>query len=151
MPLLCTYREPKDDALDQVEELKLEPCWSEFDTEHSTSRSRKFLTMLNLNEWTGCKNFASVNSEFHSGFQKINIDETATWGVIGGRAFNPLTAKLFNRNFYPLEVVSRWRDPQLQVSENDSDMTKWRSTVFKYCWLMLHCIFNMFKMWYLMC
>ena len=31
---------------------------------------------------------------------------------------NPLTAKLFNLNFHPLEVVSRWRDPQLQVSEN---------------------------------
>ena len=31
--------------------------------------------------------------------------------------FNSLTAKLFNLNFQPLEVVSRWRDPQLQVSE----------------------------------
>ena len=31
---------------------------------------------------------------------------------------NLLTAKLFNFNFYPLEGVSRWRDPQLQVSEN---------------------------------
>ena len=30
---------------------------------------------------------------------------------------NPLTAEVFNLNFYPLEVVSRWRDPQLQVSE----------------------------------
>ena len=37
---------------------------------------------------------------------------------------NPLTAKLFNLNFHPLEVVSRWRDPQLQVSENYSDLTK---------------------------
>ena len=26
---------------------------------------------------------------------------------------NPLTAKLFNLNFHPLEVVFRWRDPQL--------------------------------------
>ena len=49
---------------------------------------------------------------------------------------NPLTAKLFDLNFHPLEVVSRWRDPQLQVSENYSDLTKWRSSVFKYCWLM---------------
>ena len=33
---------------------------------------------------------------------------------------NPLTAKLFNLNFHPLEVVPRWRDPQqhVQVSEN---------------------------------
>ena len=62
-----------------------------------------------------------------------------------------LTAKLFNLNFHPLEIVSRWRDPQLQVRENYSDLTKWRSTVFKYCWLMSHFIFNMFKRWYLMC
>ena len=47
------------------------------------------------------------------------------------KTFNPLTAKLFNLNFHPLEVVSRWRDPQLQVSLNYSDLTKWRSTVFK--------------------
>ena len=43
--------------------------------------------------------------------------------------FNPVTAKLFNLNFHPLEVVSSWRDPQLQVSENYSDLTKWRSTL----------------------
>ena len=31
-----------------------------------------------------------------------------------------------NFNFHPLEVISRWRDPQLQVGENYSDLTKWR-------------------------
>ena len=55
--------------------------------------------------------------------------------------FNPLTAKLFNLNFHSLEVVSRLRDPQLQVSENYSDLTKWRSTLFKSGWLMTHVIF----------
>ena len=35
-----------------------------------------------------------------------------------------LTAKLFNLNFYPLEVVSRWRDLQLQVSTNSLYLTK---------------------------
>ena len=59
-----------------------------------------------------------------------------------------LTAKLFNLNFHPLEVVSRWRDPQLQVSENYSALTRWRSTLFKSCWLMSH-FKNIFKMWYL--
>ena len=38
---------------------------------------------------------------------------------------NPIAAKLFNLNFHPLEVVSRWRDPQLQVSENYSDLINW--------------------------
>ena len=54
----------------------------------------------------------------------------ASWG------FNPLTAKLCNFNFHSLEVGSRWRDPQLQVSENYSDLTKWRSTLLKSYWLM---------------
>ena len=40
--------------------------------------------------------------------------------------FNLSTAKLFNWNFYLLEVVFRRRDPQLQVSENYSDLTKCR-------------------------
>ena len=65
--------------------------------------------------------------------------------------FNPLTAKLFNLNFHQPEVVSRWRDPQLQVSENYSDLTNWRLTLFKSCRLMSHFIFNIFKRWYLMC
>ena len=47
------------------------------------------------------------------------------WGDWGVRLYTasgvwavPLAAKLFNLNFHPLEVVSRWRDPQLQVSKN---------------------------------
>ena len=36
----------------------------------------------------------------------------------------PLTAELYNWNFYPLEVVFHWRDPELQVGENYSDLTK---------------------------
>ena len=31
---------------------------------------------------------------------------------------NPLSAILINSNFYPLEVVSRYRDTQLQVDKN---------------------------------
>ena len=78
-------------------------------------------------------------------------DNDRIWYKMLDKYLNPLTVKLFNLNFHPLEVVSRWRDPQLQVSENYSDLTIWRSTVFKYCWLMSHFIFNMFKRWYLMC
>ena len=61
-----------------------------------------------------------------------------TWTVLNAQLFNPLTAKLFNLNFHPLEVVSRWRDSQLQVSENYLNLAKWGSTVFKYCWLLSH-------------
>ena len=38
--------------------------------------------------------------------------------------FNPLTAKFNNEDVLPLEVVSRWRDSQLQVGENYSNLTK---------------------------
>ena len=31
---------------------------------------------------------------------------------------NPYPAKLTHLNFHPLEVVSRYRDPQLRVAEN---------------------------------
>ena len=92
------------------------------------------------------------------GLNKPTLDEC--WVNVAGIHYylhiklhhlNPLTAILFNLNFHLLEVVSRWRDPQLQVSENYSDLTRWRSTVFKYCWLMSHFIFTMLKRWYLMC
>ena len=58
---------------------------------------------------------------------------------------NPLTAKLFNLYFHPLEVVDRVSETQLQVSENYSDLTEWRSTLFKSCWLLSHFIFNIIK------
>ena len=44
---------------------------------------------------------------------------------------NSVTAILFTWNFHPHEVVSRWRDPQLQVNENYSDFTRWRSTMLR--------------------
>ena len=34
--------------------------------------------------------------------------------------YHPHPAKLIYLNFHPLEVVSRYRDPQLQVAENYS-------------------------------
>ena len=45
------------------------------------------------------------------------------------RGINPLTAKLFHIIFYPLEVASRWRDPQLQVCEIYLFLTKWGSKI----------------------
>ena len=48
--------------------------------------------------------------------------------------FNPYHhdhAKLIYFNFHPLEVVSRYRDPQLQVAENYSYLFNLRTNVFK--------------------
>ena len=90
--------------------------------------------------------------KFRLNLNRVGFNQFAVWlssKKVSSRV-NPLPAELFNLNFHQLEVVSRWRDLQLQLSENYSDLTKWRSTVFKYCWLMSYCIFNMSKRWYLM-
>ena len=43
-------------------------------------------------------------------------EQKFTWNI-----FNPYAAKLIYLNFQPLEVVSRYRDPQPQVVEDYSD------------------------------
>ena len=53
-----------------------------------------------------------------SGGQCHLVHLTFLRGFSSNKQINLLTAKLFNLNFHPLEIVSRWRDPQLQVSEN---------------------------------
>ena len=96
--------------------------------------------------------------QFHGNFRSKtlccrtirSVFRDVKWCFCQVNSFNPLTANLFNLNFRPLEVASRWRDRLLQVSENYSVLTKW-STFFKYHWLMSHFIFTIFKMWYLMC
>ena len=86
------------------------------------------------------------------GFQKM-IDKFLIYSNTLRFKFgiNPLGAKLLNWNSHPLEVVTRWRDPQLQGSENYSDLTKWRSTNFKSCWIMSLLFFTRFKSWYVIC
>ena len=63
--------------------------------------------------WLGSRGTGESPSDIFGGIQVHLVSRV-----------NPLTAKLFNCNFHPLKVVYRWRDPQLQVSENYSDLTK---------------------------
>ena len=44
---------------------------------------------------------------------------------------NPYPAKLIYLNFQPLEVVSRYRDPQLQVAENYSYLFNLSPNIYK--------------------
>ena len=46
--------------------------------------------------------------------------------------FNPYHAKLIYLNFQPLEVVSRYRDPQPQVIEKYSYLFNLRPNMNKY-------------------
>ena len=47
------------------------------------------------------------------------------------RLLDPCPAKLIYLNFQPLEVVSRFRDPQLQVLENHSCLFNLRPEIYK--------------------
>ena len=38
--------------------------------------------------------------------------------MVSWHYINPYNTELFNLNFHSLEVVSRYRDPQVQVTEN---------------------------------
>ena len=53
---------------------------------------------------------------------------------------NPLPNKLSYPIFHPLEVVSRYRDPQLQVGENHSYFFNLRQHICKSCCLNTHFI-----------
>ena len=44
---------------------------------------------------------------------------------------NPYSAKVIYLNFQPLDVVSRYRDPQLQVAENYSHLFNLRPNHYK--------------------
>ena len=44
---------------------------------------------------------------------------------------NPYRSKLIYFNFHPLEVVFRYRDPQLQVSENYSYLFNFSTNIYK--------------------
>ena len=55
---------------------------------------------------------------------------------------NPSSAKLNNLNFHPLEVVCRYRDPQLQVGENYWYLFSLRPNIYKSWCLNTHLIPN---------
>ena len=52
--------------------------------------------------------------------ENLNTRKLPDLQYFAGDPFNPLPAKVSDLNSHPLEVVSRYRDPQLQVSENYS-------------------------------
>ena len=52
--------------------------------------------------------------------------------ILSQQFFNPYPAKLIYLNFQQLEVVSRYRDPQPQVVENDSYLFNLRPNIYKY-------------------
>ena len=84
-----------------------------------------------------------VSATLQSG--RYTLSYPRGWCVF--HAFIPLTPTLLNLIVQPLKVVYRWRHPQLKVSENDWDLTKWRWTILKSCWFMSR--FSTFKNWYL--
>ena len=49
---------------------------------------------------------------------------------------------LYNLNFHTLDVVSRYRDAQIQVDENFSLLFHFRPNNYKYKYLNTHFIYN---------
>ena len=85
---------------------------------------------MNQKELTKTCMLISVSMVYKQNIQRFNPLTAKLFPLVSMvyiqniQRFNPLTAKLFSLNFHLIEVVSRWRDPQLQVSENYSDLTK---------------------------
>ena len=52
-------------------------------------------------------------------------------GGEGATRLNPFRAKLSHLHFHPLEVVSRYRDTQLQVAENYSYFSNFTPNICK--------------------
>ena len=55
--------------------------------------------------------------------------------------FNPYPAKLKNLNFQPLEVVRRYRDPQLQVAGNYWYLFNYLSVTLFLCFSIIFAVF----------
>ena len=51
------------------------------------------------------------------------------------KTINRYPAELIYLNFHPLEVASRYRDPQLQVAEKYSYLFNFRPNICKSWWL----------------
>ena len=60
-------------------------------------------------------------------------------------ASNPLPAQLSYRKFHPLEVVSRYRDPQTQVGENHSNLLKFKPQIWSCLCLNTHFVASELK------
>ena len=66
-------------------------------------------------------------------------------GFVEYLAINPQSDKLNNLIFHPLEVVSRYRDPQLQVGENYSHLFHLRPNICKFRLLNKHSVLRVNK------
>ena len=63
------------------------------------------------------------------------------------RSVNPFSAKLNNLHFHRLKIVSRYRDPQLQVSENYQYWFNLRLNIWKSSCLNAHFVHNTDLTW----
>ena len=59
----------------------------------------------------------------------LNLSENVNFSGITWQLQHTKIAMLFNFNFHPLEAVSRYRDPQLQVGENYLHLSNWGTNI----------------------
>ena len=87
---------------------------------------RTFPILNYLINWVSTANYFTKCSDFF-GFE--NIKEVCRYYILSIILNSGYSE--FNWSFRSLEVVSRWRDPQLQVSENYSYLIRWKLTIFQ--------------------
>ena len=73
-----------------------------------------------------------LNNMAVKGLIHINFGSTCVAGTVYIRFTHPFHTKLAYFNFYPPEVVSRYRDPQLQVGENYTYLFNLGPNICKY-------------------
>ena len=69
-----------------------------------------------------------INTHAYSYFRELGQEKD----TISNCLFTPFPAELPYLNFHPLEIVSRYRDPQLQVAENYSYLFNFIPNINKY-------------------
>ena len=96
---------------------------------HGSTVPHSFADWINICRLSMIADFTHLQiSSLGSVYHRITL---YTHFLIVVARLNPQSAKLHKLNFQPLEVVSRYRDPQLQVGENYSYLFNWRPNICK--------------------
>ena len=112
----------------------------------STSFSYKY---SNMDRWNR-NNLWTVLVVYHCVLQIRNSSKARDIELFVIITYYPIYRHLFNWNFYPLEVVSRWRDSQLQVGKKYSGLNGVQRFLNLADWCHILMLYTL-KSWYEMC
>ena len=82
----------------------------------------RWLFFINRNIFQAANNVSNFSLKWMKQVTRTRVNILSP--MVVWRLQPRILSALINWNFHQLEVVSRWRDPQLQVGENCSDLKK---------------------------